>query len=105
IVRLRPDPPARWSSREKCAGRAARFVRYPAAHPDLDRRPQSAAPSNPLSQTLGEMLVAAGALTEAALREAQAYQRNGGLRLDEALAKLALVDETTLYRTFAKEQG
>jgi type IV pilus assembly protein PilB len=51
------------------------------------------------------MLVAAGALSEAALREAQAYQRNGGLRLDEALAKLALVDEATLYRTFAKEQG
>ncbi|MBL8860912.1 MAG: type II/IV secretion system protein [Planctomycetes bacterium] len=58
-----------------------------------------------MSQTLGEMLVASGALSEAALREAQAYQRNGGLRLDEALSKLALVDEGTLYRALAKEQG
>jgi len=58
-----------------------------------------------VSQTLGEMLVASGALTEAALREAQAYQRNGGLRLDEALLKLNLVEEVTLYRMLAKEQG
>ncbi len=58
-----------------------------------------------LSQTLGEMLVASGALSEAALREAQAYQRNGGLRLEEALLKLGHVDETTLARTLAKQQG
>ncbi len=58
-----------------------------------------------MSQSLGEMLIASGALTEAALREAQAYQRNGGLRLEEALLKLGAVDETTLVRTLAKEQG
>src|SRR5688572_18929364 len=58
-----------------------------------------------MTQSLGEMLIASGALTEAALREAQAYQRNGGLRLEEALLKLGSVDETTLARALAKEQG
>ncbi len=58
-----------------------------------------------MSQPLGEMLVAAGAINEVQLREALAYQRNGAVRLGEALLKLALVDETTLYRTLARQQG
>jgi type IV pilus assembly protein PilB len=55
-----------------------------------------------VSQLLGEMLVASGAVSEAQLREAMAYQRNGGIRLGEALLKLGFVDETTLTRTLAK---
>ncbi len=58
-----------------------------------------------MSQLLGEMLVSAGVLSEPQLREAIAFQRNGGLRLGEALLKLGHIDEGTLYRTIAKQQG
>jgi type IV pilus assembly protein PilB len=58
-----------------------------------------------VSRTLGEMLVEARALTEAQLKEALTYQRNGSLRLGEALLRLGFVDETTLARTLAKQQG
>ena len=58
-----------------------------------------------MSRTLGEMLVEARALTEAQLKEALAYQRNGSLRLGEALLALGFVDESTLTRTLAKQQG
>jgi type IV pilus assembly protein PilB len=51
------------------------------------------------------MLVEARALTEAQLKEALAYQRNGSLRLGEALLALGFVDESTLTRTLAKQQG
>ncbi len=51
------------------------------------------------------MLVSAGVLSEPQLREAVAFQRNGGLRLGEALLKLGHIDEGTLYRTIAKQQG
>jgi type IV pilus assembly protein PilB len=51
------------------------------------------------------MLVASGAVTEAQLREAQAYQRNGNLALPEALVRLGHVDETTLARAQAKSLG
>ena len=51
------------------------------------------------------MLVAAGAITEPQLREALAFQRNGGLRLGEALSRLGMVDETTLARALAKSLG
>ncbi len=54
---------------------------------------------------LGEMLVEARALTEAQLKEALVYQRNGSLRLGEALLRLGFVDESTLTRTLAKQQG
>jgi len=54
---------------------------------------------------LGEMLVASGAVTEAQLREAQAFQRNGNLALPEALVRLGHVDETTLARAQAKSLG
>jgi len=51
------------------------------------------------------MLVAAGAITEPQLREALAFQRNGGLRLGEALSRLGMVDEATLARALAKSLG
>jgi len=58
-----------------------------------------------LNRTLGEMLIEARALTEAQLKEALTYQRNGGLHLGEALLRLGFIDETTLARTLAKQQG
>ncbi len=58
-----------------------------------------------MSRTLGEMLVEARALTEAQLKEALVYQRNGSLRLGEALLRLGFVDESMLARTLAKQQG
>ncbi|MFO1009360.1 MAG: GspE/PulE family protein [Planctomycetota bacterium] len=58
-----------------------------------------------MTQLLGEMLVAAGAVTEAQVREALAYQRNGSLRIGEALVKLGHTDEATVYRTLARQQG
>ena len=58
-----------------------------------------------MSQLLGEMLVAAGAIDEAQLREGLAYQRNGGLRIGETLVKLGFCDETAVARALAKQQG
>jgi len=58
-----------------------------------------------LNRTLGEMLVEARALTEAQLKEALTYQRNGSVHLGEALLRLGFIDETTLARTLAKQQG
>src|SRR5262249_2008289 len=58
-----------------------------------------------LSQSLGEMLVSSGVVTEPQLREAMAFQRNGSVRLGEALLKLGFVDEATLTRTLAKQSG
>jgi type IV pilus assembly protein PilB len=51
------------------------------------------------------MMVASGALSEGQLREALAHQRTAGLRLEEALLQLGHVDETTLARALAKQQG
>jgi type IV pilus assembly protein PilB len=51
------------------------------------------------------MLVASGAVSEVQLREALAFQRNGGLRLGESLVQLGFIDETTLARTLAKRHG
>ncbi len=58
-----------------------------------------------MSRQLGEMLVEAGAITEAQLREALVHQRNGSMRLGEALVRLGFVDEPTLTRSLAKQQG
>ena len=55
-----------------------------------------------MSQDLGEILVASGALQESDLQRARAHQRNGGVALEEALASLGLVDEPTVYRALAK---
>ena len=58
-----------------------------------------------MSPTLGEHLVSTGAITDAQLREATAYQRNGSLTLGEALIKLGFADETAVSRSLAKEHG
>ena len=54
---------------------------------------------------LGDLLVSSGALTAEQLREALVFQRNGDLTLPEALLKLALLDEASLYRAVAKQNG
>jgi type IV pilus assembly protein PilB len=51
------------------------------------------------------MLVASGAISELQLREAMAYQRNGSMQLGAALQKLGFIDDATLARTLAKQQG
>jgi type IV pilus assembly protein PilB len=51
------------------------------------------------------MLLSAGVVSESQLREALAYQRNGTAQLGEVLIKLGHVDEPTLYRALAKQQG
>jgi type IV pilus assembly protein PilB len=58
-----------------------------------------------MSRQLGEYLVESGAISEAQLREALAYQRNGGLPLGEAIQRLGFADETTVARAIAKQQG
>jgi type IV pilus assembly protein PilB len=58
-----------------------------------------------VSQPLGELLLSSGVVDEAQLREAQAYQRNGGVRLGEALVKLGFADEAAIARALARQQG
>ncbi len=58
-----------------------------------------------MSPTLGELLVASGAITEAQHSEALAYQRKRGLRLFEALVELGFAEEREVARAWAKEQG
>ncbi|MBI5435427.1 MAG: Flp pilus assembly complex ATPase component TadA [Planctomycetes bacterium] len=58
-----------------------------------------------MTQNLGEVLVAQGALTPEQLREALAFQRNGGIRLSDALVKLGFTDEVSVSRAQAKVEG
>lgn len=58
-----------------------------------------------MSQELGDLLVSAGALTGDQLREALAYQRNGGIALQEAVVKLGFSDEATVARAVARQNG
>ena len=58
-----------------------------------------------MSPDLGQILVSSGAISEGELREAQAYQRNGGIALGEALLKLGFADDIAISRGTAKEQG
>ena len=58
-----------------------------------------------MRRSLGEMLVAAGALSEEQLRKGLAYQRNRGVRLGEALETLGLIDEVEVARLLARQQG
>jgi type IV pilus assembly protein PilB len=55
--------------------------------------------------SLGELLTAAGLVSEAQLREGRAHQRNRGLRIGEALVQLGHLDATTLARFLAKHNG
>ena len=58
-----------------------------------------------MTSDLGELLVSSGDLSEESLREALAYRRAGDLSLPEALLKLNLADEPTVYRALAKQNG
>ncbi len=58
-----------------------------------------------MSQFLGEMMLGAGAVTADQLREAMALQRTSSIQVGQALLKLGHIDETTLARFLAKQQG
>ena len=58
-----------------------------------------------MKKPLGELLVEAGVIDEAALREGLAHQRNRGVRLEEALLSLGHLDEAALTRVLARQQG
>ena len=58
-----------------------------------------------MSQDLGDILVATGAIDEAQLQRARVHQRNGGLALEEAVLALGVADEPTVYRALAKSEG
>jgi type IV pilus assembly protein PilB len=51
------------------------------------------------------MLAAAGLVTESQLREGRVHQRNRGVRIGEALVQLGHVDETSVARMVAKQNG
>ena len=55
-----------------------------------------------MSQNLDQLLLESGLVDPAQLREAQAFQRNRGRGLAEALTELGLVDEPSLFRLVAK---
>ena len=80
----------------------------PRGRPRVSPSPRSHEPrptAASLTRELGELLVASGAITEGQLREAMAYQRNGGMPLGDALVQLQLTDEVTVARAVAKQQG
>ncbi len=54
---------------------------------------------------IGELLIAAGAITEPQLREALAWQRGKRVKLGEAAIQLGFTDEGTVARALAKQAG
>jgi type IV pilus assembly protein PilB len=58
-----------------------------------------------MSQFLGEMMLSAGVITAEQLKEAMGMQRTSSLPIGQALEKLGHIDETTLARFLAKQQG
>lgn len=58
-----------------------------------------------MSPSLGEFLLQQGLLSQAQVREAQALERGGALRFEDAVLRLNLLDEAGLYRALAKSQG
>ncbi|MEM7308714.1 MAG: ATPase, T2SS/T4P/T4SS family [Planctomycetota bacterium] len=58
-----------------------------------------------MSQELGQLLKSAGLVSDAQLKEALTHQRTKGVRLGEALVDLGHLDETTVMRAVAKQQG
>ena len=58
-----------------------------------------------MTRSLGEMLAAAGLVSEAQLREGRAHQRNRGIRIGEALVQLGHLDEIAVARMVAKQNG
>ena len=67
------------------------------------RRPRLPVP--PLSQSLGEQLLARGLVDAEQLRQASALQKSGNLALDEALVKLGHADEAAVARIVAALEG
>ncbi|MDF1798191.1 MAG: GspE/PulE family protein [Planctomycetota bacterium] len=55
-----------------------------------------------MTQNLDQLLLEGGLLSTDQLREAQAFQRNRGRSLADAVLELGMVDETGLYRQVAK---
>ncbi len=58
-----------------------------------------------MSGSFGDLLLKAGLVSEAQLREGRAQQRNKGVRIGEALLQLGHIDERGLTRALAKQQG
>ncbi len=58
-----------------------------------------------MKRPLGELLVETGAISEDALREGLAYQRNRGIPLAEALVRLGHVGELEVARALARQHG
>jgi type IV pilus assembly protein PilB len=58
-----------------------------------------------VTQSLGDLFLAAGLLTTEQLRQGRAHQRQRGLRLEEALLELGFVDETSVARVVARQEG
>ncbi len=56
-------------------------------------------------QKIGELLIAAGAITEVQLREALQQQRGKRLKLGEIVVELGYTDEVTVARALAKQAG
>jgi len=56
-------------------------------------------------QKIGEILVAQGAISEAQLRDALAWQRGKRAKLGEAVVQLGFTDEATVTRALAKQSG
>ncbi len=58
-----------------------------------------------MTQSLGDLFLAAGLVSADQLRESRAHQRQRGLRLEEALIELGFVDEVAVARIVAKQEG
>ncbi|MFN0007066.1 MAG: GspE/PulE family protein [Planctomycetota bacterium] len=58
-----------------------------------------------MSQFLGEMMLSAGVVSAEQLKEAMGLQRSSSIHIGQALLKLGHIDETTLARYLAKQQG
>ena len=58
-----------------------------------------------MTESLGDLLLDAGLVSEGQLKEALTYQRTRGVRLGESLLQLGHLDERTLARVLAKRHG
>ena len=54
---------------------------------------------------LGDLLVAAGAITEEELQEAIAYQKEKGVKLGQAMVELGLISQELLNLTISQQLG
>ena len=70
--------------------------------PSFDHSLPAPSPDLHLSQELGDILTASGALGESQLREARGHQRTTGESLEEAVVSLGFADEATVWRALAK---